>query len=307
MKIATIYLWHFRCFGSSNPEKDAAGEVHPISVGLDSDITALIGRNGSGKSALLAALLRLFGETRDERLVRAEDFFVAPGQTLESVPKRQLFVEALIVFPELETKNKKPKAGQKTVPPVFKHMIVEMPGQAPFARIGIEVTWEQSGTLDGAIDENIYWLLTPDPVPFGEPEDPAIKRRMTAAERGAIVVRYIPATRDVTALTRLAVRSLGQSLMQSVLWANKEEIQKLIKHAAASLDSENALKGVNEAIDSCWKELNAADTETSARLSVLPPDFQQIVRAASILLEPSPTGRVLRVATASVRSSISHL
>jgi putative ATP-dependent endonuclease of the OLD family len=295
MKIERLHLWHFRCFGSSNPVKDAAGDVHPVSVELASDITALIGRNGSGKSALLAGLLRLFGETRDERLVRAEDFFVAPGQTLESMPKRQLFVEALIVFPELETTKKKWKKGEKTVPPVFKHMIVEAPDQAPFARIRIEATWEQSGTLDGAIDENIYWLLTPDAVPFGEPEDPAIKRRMTAAERGAIVVRYIPATRDVTGLTRLTVRSLGQSLMQSVLWANKEKIQALIKDAATSLDSESALKRVNQAIDSCWKELNAADTETSARLSILPPDFQQIVRAASILLEPSPTGRVLRV------------
>jgi putative ATP-dependent endonuclease of the OLD family len=295
MKIAELYLWKFRCFGSSDPVKDAKGEVHPVTVQLDPDITALIGRNGSGKSALLAALQRLFGETRDERLVRADDFFVAPGETLESAPKRQLFVEALIIFPELEKKKKKSKTSEKTVPPAFKHMIVDAPGKTPFARIRLEATWEQSGTLDGAIDENVYWLLTPDAVASGEPDDPAIKRRMTAAERGSIVVRYIPATRDVTALTRLTVRSLGQSLMQSVLWANKEKIQQLIKDAAAALDGEEALKQVNEAIDSCWKELNAADTETSARLSVLPPDFQQIVRAASILLEPSVTGRVLRV------------
>src|SRR5437879_5099830 len=101
MKIAELHLWKFRCFGSST-DKDTAGEVHPVTVHLDTDITALIGRNGSGKSALLAGLQRLFGETRDERLVRAEDFFVAPGQTLEASPKRQLFVEALIVFPEIE-------------------------------------------------------------------------------------------------------------------------------------------------------------------------------------------------------------
>ena len=88
MKIAEIRLWKFRCFGTSNPEKDAAGEVHPVIIHLDTDITALIGRNGSGKSALLAGLQRLFGETRDERLVRADDFFVAPGQALEAAPKR---------------------------------------------------------------------------------------------------------------------------------------------------------------------------------------------------------------------------
>src|SRR5262249_51452066 len=102
-------------------------------------------------------------------------------------------------------------------------------------------------------------------------------------------------SRDVTALTRLTVQSLGQSLMQSVLWTNKEKIQELVRKTAAALDKERALKQVNEAIDTCWKELNAADTETSARLSVLPPDFQQIVRAASILMTPSPTGRFLRM------------
>jgi putative ATP-dependent endonuclease of OLD family len=275
MKIAELHLWKFRCFGNSTPEKDAKGEVHPITVHFDTDITALIGRNGSGKSALLAALQRLFGETRDERLVRAEDFFVAPGETLEATPKRQMFLEVLIVFSELEERRSKSMTSKKTVPPAFKHMIVDAPGKAPFARIRLEATWEQSATLDGAIDENLYWLLTPDAVAFGEPDDPAIKRRMTAAERGAIVVRYVPATRDVTALTKLTVRSLGQSLMQSVLWTNKDRIQNLIKDAGALLDSEAALKSVNEAIDTCWKELNAADTETSARLSVLPPDFQQ--------------------------------
>ncbi len=53
----------------------------------------------------------------------------------------------------------------------------------------------------------------------------------------------------MTALTRLTVGSLGQSLMQSVLWANKEKIQNPVKDAATALDSESALKQVNEAID----------------------------------------------------------
>jgi hypothetical protein len=37
MKIAELRLWHFRCFGSSSPKKDAEGEIHPISVGLEPD------------------------------------------------------------------------------------------------------------------------------------------------------------------------------------------------------------------------------------------------------------------------------
>ena len=83
--------------------------------------------------------------------------------------------------------------------------------------------------------------------------------------------------------------------MQSVLWKNEAKIRELVKQAGAALDEEDALKRVNDAIDQCWTELDAADTETTARLSVLPPDFQQIVRAASIILEPDATGRALGI------------
>lgn len=110
-------------------------------------------------------------------------------------------------------------------------MIVEGPDETPIARIRLEATWQLSGTLDGIIDENIYWLLTPDDVPFGEPEDPTIKRKMTAADRSAIIVRYIPASRDVTALTRLTLRSIGRSLMQSVIWQEKDKIDSSIRDA----------------------------------------------------------------------------
>ena len=292
MKIAQLKLWRFRCFGGNDPAADGKPKAQPIKVTLEGDITALIGRNGSGKSAFLLAMQRLFGETREERLIRQEDFFVTPGETLETAPKRQLFIEALLVFPELETKSKE---AEKTIPSTIRHMIVEGPDKTPIARIRLEATWQLSGTLDGIIEENAYWLLTPEDVPFGEPEDPTLKRKMTAADRAAIIVRYIPASRDVTALTRLTLRNLGRNLMQSVIWQDQAKIEGLIHEASDALDDEDAVRRVSEAIDDCWKALNAADTETFASLSVLPFDFQQIVRAASVVLEPSATGRTLGV------------
>jgi putative ATP-dependent endonuclease of OLD family len=292
MKIADIQMWQYRCFGSADPSTDGLTTPKPLKIDFDSGITALIGRNGSGKSALLTALQRLFGETREERTIRQEDFFVTPGEALEAANKRHLFIEVLLVFPELE---KGAKDAEKTVPAGFRHMIVDGPGETPIARVRLEATWQLSGTLDGVIEENAYWLLTSGDVPFGEPEDPAIKRRMTASDRASIAVRYIPASRDVTALTKLTVRSLGRSLMQSVLWQNKTKITDLLKEAGAALDAEDSLSRINAAINACWAGLNAADTETVARISVLPPDFQQIIRAASIILEPSPIGRTLGI------------
>ena len=53
MKIAQLKLWRFRCFGSSDPTTDRKPNPQPIEVTLEEEITTLIGRNGSGKSALL--------------------------------------------------------------------------------------------------------------------------------------------------------------------------------------------------------------------------------------------------------------
>ncbi|MES0058370.1 AAA family ATPase [Mesorhizobium sp. M0041] len=292
MKITEIRLWGFQCFGMADGSAMDSANPKPVSMQLDKEISALIGRNGSGKSALLTALVRMFGETREERTVQLSDFFVPPGETLESVASRNLFIEVVIEFPELAAGK---KGADETVPANFKHMSVGGPGETPFARIRLEATWQATGTLDGSIEDDIYWLITSDPVPFGETVDPAIKRRMSAGERANIAVRYIPASRDVTALTKLTVRSLGRNLMSAVQWSNEKDIRSLIAEAGKKLDAEAAFARVNDAINKCWVDLNAADTATTAKLAVLPPDFQQIVRAASIVLSPAATGRDLGI------------
>ena len=63
MRIERVTLTSFRCFGP-----------HPVSIRLSPDVTAFIGANGSGKTAVLQALSRLFGVTSDQRRVRRQDF-----------------------------------------------------------------------------------------------------------------------------------------------------------------------------------------------------------------------------------------
>ncbi|MBD8546696.1 ATP-dependent nuclease [Sphingomonas sp. Leaf20] len=291
MHLKTLKLWKFRGFASSNYNHEVIDGPHPVIVDMAVDTTVFIGRNGAGKSAMLQALLRLFGETRDERKIQPADFFVEPGERLESVAKRELFLEVEIAFPELDGGD---ADAERTVPSAFRHMIVTSPGAAPFARLRLEATWELGGTLDGVIEEKLFWILTPDDVPTGE-GSALVKRKVSASERSHIVVRYIPASRDVTALTQLTVKSLGRSLMNAVVWQNKDEIAELVAKAAEKLDAEGALARVNAAINACWSELNTAETGTTAKLAVLAPDLQQIVRSATIQLSPSSQGRTMTV------------
>lgn len=291
MHIETLRLWNFRSFAPpSSVAEDLLGTM-PVEVALEPETNVFIGRNGAGKSSLIQALLRLFGETRDERSVQPSDFYVPPNERLDSRSERRLFIEAVFRFPELDVEGGE---AERTVPPAFRHMIVDGVGGAPFARVRLEATWQLAGTLDGVVEETLYWLHGSKDVAFGD-VDPLLKKRMTAADRGHVIARYIPASRDVTALTHLTVRSLGRSLMKAVQWENKTEIGELIDKASKKLDGEGALTRVNSAINACWSELNTGETGTRARLSVLAPDLQQIVRSAAVLLDPSATGRTMSV------------
>ena len=55
MKIKCLTIQNFRCFGPN-----------PTTINLE-DLTAFVGSNGCGKSAVLQALSRLFGITNAER------------------------------------------------------------------------------------------------------------------------------------------------------------------------------------------------------------------------------------------------
>jgi len=131
--------------------------------------------------------------------------------------------------------------------------------------------------------------------PFGEPDDPCNQAQDD---------RFRPGVRRCPLYSRVAGCDRPYKAHGQEPWAEsdavgslaeQDEITDLLKEAGAALDAEESISRINAAINACWTGLNAADTETSARLSILPPDFQQIIRAASIVLEPSPIGRALGI------------
>ncbi|WP_153576503.1 AAA family ATPase, partial [Pseudomonas aeruginosa] len=72
MKLQHIRVCGFQSFGSK-----------PITIDLE-NLTFLIGPNGSGKTATLQALCRLFSFDPNQRRVRRSDFFVPHAE--EEVP-----------------------------------------------------------------------------------------------------------------------------------------------------------------------------------------------------------------------------
>ena len=113
MFIEQVALTNFRCFG-------------PITqtIYLDPGLTAFVGANGSGKTATMEALLRLFGLTSEQRRVRRQDFHV-PSNEAVAPTKRELAIEAILAFPELDSEG----ADHTAVPEFFHQMATDDSGR----------------------------------------------------------------------------------------------------------------------------------------------------------------------------------
>ena len=89
MKIESLIIKGFKSFEDE------------IKIELN-DLTAFIGSNGSGKTAVLEALTRLFSTTKSLRTIQSTDFYIPLDEKLEDQDERELSIEVKLAFPELD-------------------------------------------------------------------------------------------------------------------------------------------------------------------------------------------------------------
>jgi putative ATP-dependent endonuclease of OLD family len=172
MKILQLRLKGFQSFG---PES--------TTIDLD-DLTYVLGPNGSGKTAVLEALSRLFSPLQLQRKIRVEDFHVPLDRTASEVHLEQptLWLEVDIEFTEAGDDD-----VHASVPPNFSHMAIESEDSAP--RIRVRLT--AGIAADGEVEERTEYVLAVDA--NGEPTNTA---EVSRYDRGHIEVYYLPARRD---------------------------------------------------------------------------------------------------------------
>lgn len=274
MKIDTVTFQNFRCFGPQ-----------PTTIQLADTVTAMVGANGSGKTALLEGLTRVFGLTKAQRDIKRSDFHVSPGTSKEDRSPKSLYIELRLVFPELSD-DKYLQSGS-AVPDSFQHMIVEQPGHAPVCRVRLEAEWVDDGTLDGNIDQRVFWVTTTDDAPTDEAKVP-----LQPHDRGLIQVHYVPAARDAATLLTYATGSMAGRLLRAALWSeqSRKEIQGATKKIGETLSKEDAVQKINAAVQKRWGELYDAAIDANPTLSFLSAKFEEIIQYAKVVFHPSEEG-----------------
>lgn len=105
MHIERIFLRTFRCLGA---------EIRPVT-----SLTAFVGSNGSGKTAVMQAFQRLFGITGEQRRLRCKEVRV-PSDEKIALTERRLELETILAFPQLAGGTAK-----TAVPGFFQHMAAD--------------------------------------------------------------------------------------------------------------------------------------------------------------------------------------
>ncbi|ROQ23568.1 putative ATP-dependent endonuclease of OLD family [Streptomyces sp. PanSC19] len=270
MKITTLRLSNFQSFGAS-----------PAAVDL-SDLTYVLGPNGSGKTTVLEALSRLFSPLEAQRKIRIEDFHVRTDQSAGGVQTGEptLWLEVDVEFKEAGADGQ-----HASVPPSFSHMSIATSDGVP--RIRVRLT--ASLAPDGVIDEKIEYVLEADAT--GEPTRRA---DMSRYDRGYIEVHYLPARRDPADHLSFTTASLiGRTLRAADWTTQRETLSDLTSQITASLVANPTVASLGVRLTTEWRSLHQGAYFKDPSIAFGRGELEGVLRLLTVTFSPTHDGAPL--------------
>jgi putative ATP-dependent endonuclease of OLD family len=270
--IEKVTISNFRCFGPA-----------PVAITIASQITAIVGPNAAGKTALLQALSKLFGVSQAQRSIQRSDFHVGPEDDPDSRDRCDLYIDVLISLPELGDGSATPES----IAPSFRHMKIEREGDTPICRLRMEAKWEDDGTVEGEVSQDLFWIDTLDDEPVENQCHP-----VTTADRGLIQLYYTPASRDAGAQVRATAGALAARLLRAIEWSSETEaaVQEATDNLTEAFEGEEAVAAIAKALAKRWNGLHDDVVDTKPRLSLVSRRFEEVVSKIAVIFEQGPDG-----------------
>jgi len=271
MKLYKIIVSNYRCFG-----KD------PTTIEFN-DLTAFIGHNSSGKTALITALLKLFGDKTLNRTIERSDFYVPISQSPESIDKNELFIEAYFSFEKsLESEN------SLDIPTFFAHFIVDEPQGNPYLRIRLDATWEKSTNPEGIIESNIHYVTT------GSAEvEVSDLQNSKRQDLERIKIIYIPAIRQPNEQLKNVSGSIMYRLLNSIRWSegSKSKIKQQTELVEQAFLEEKSIALLAASLNTQWNEYHKDQRYSNANIKFNNSDLETILKKVEVTFSPTETTR----------------
>ena len=256
MKLHSIKITNFQSFGKE-----------PTEFTLE-EITYLIGPNGSGKTAVLQALCRLFAFDSSLRRVKRTDFHI-PQNEFSPPDQRTLCIEADFTFPETTDDE-----DNSTVAPFFSHMRLD--GVTGLPRVRFRLT----ATMDfiGEIEEKFEYVLT---------QDGKATQSVSRADRSLIQLHYLPAQRNPSDHIAYNTNALLGRLLRAVNWENESEsVRTLTEQINSCLENNTSVQAISDALKKTWEIVHKGSYFKEPKISFAHSEIENILRHMSVSFTP---------------------
>jgi predicted ATP-dependent endonuclease of OLD family len=256
MKIRKLKLSNFRCFGRKETVIDFE------------NLTTFVGLNSSGKTTILHALLKLFPKGTSTRHFKRADFHIKKGEKPENVAKRELYIEAIIDFPEIGENNEE---KSETVPPFFQGMVIDKPEGGLYVRMRVEATWRKGTTPEGITDVRYFFVTAPED---SETEDLANHRKpVTSSHFANIRTIYVPAIRDPLSQLKNASGTILWNIWRGINWPEQidDTVRSISENIRETLNDVEGFSKLQKVMENQWR-----DYHTDARYNNISLEFDSV-------------------------------
>ncbi|TSE03222.1 AAA family ATPase [Mesorhizobium intechi] len=236
----------------------------------------MLGPNGTGKTAVLQALARMFSVDPALRKVRPSDFHIAADESPDGAPEeRRLWIEADFEFPELELDD---DADMPAVPGNFAHMLMVDDDEPVRIRLRLAATLDK----DGDIEETFTYVTKTDDA--GQPTE---ESRASKQDRNAVQVHYLPARRDPSDHISYSANALLGRALRAADWSNEREaINDLTAQITAALSGNAAIEGIGESLTGIWGKLHKGQFFADPAVSFAQSEIDTLLRHLSLTFTP---------------------
>lgn len=278
MLISELHISNFRSFGNESQMIEIA------------DLTALIGANSSGKTSLIMALLRLFGQKNTDRTLIKTDFHIPESADISKIKEIDLMIEAKVIFPELKLES---PANIKTVPEFIKHLIIEETDADPYLRIRLKGKWIQGSTLEGNIEQELVYVK----IPYGHEEKEEDLTRVPIHHQKLIQMMYIPAMRDPAKQLKNASGTLLWRIFDGIDWPENinDDIESLTSPIETLFKEIPSIKDIQGILNNQWNKYHKDKRYSNSQFKFNGNSLQEFLKNAEILFNPTIDGNSVKV------------
>lgn len=270
MKLTQLVLNNYRSFGPA----DTTIQI--------SDLTAFIGHNSSGKTAVLSSLQKMFGNSR---IIRS-DFHIPLDKSADEILKSTFYIEAYFEF--FDEDNEGLEEDDYGIAQYFENFKVEQPGGNPHIVIRLDANYEKGSSPEGIIDYKFHYVVN-----RGENG----LKPISAHDRDKIQVIYIPAVRNPSEQLRNAAGTILWRILKQINWreSDKEKINNKINELDHEVAMQSGISIVKEVISAQWKHYHNDTRYNEANIKFGSSDLDNILKKLEVEFTPTHTEKAFKV------------